>query len=180
MSASRTPALANGRPSKFPVSGVANAAGEEWFRAALRARSGDEYATANVDAVTELNGAQAAAYATAIREGGASNGKIAGALAVFFDWTKQASAVLYSVRLSNEERSRTRRMIVDAKGRVIADSEQSSGETKRYELQKGSADTGAYRTAEGSFVGHALTAGYESYEGMGWYGVIEQRLHRAV
>jgi hypothetical protein len=180
MSASRTPALANGRPSKFPVSGVANAAGEEWFRAALRTRSGDEYATANVDAVAELNGAQAAAYATAIREGGASNGKIAGVLAVFFDWTKQASAVLDSVRLSNEERSRTRRMIVDAKGRVIADSEQSSGETKRYELQKGSADTGAYRTAEGSFVGHALTAGYESYEGMGWYGVIEQRLHRAV
>jgi hypothetical protein len=172
--------VANGRPSKFPVSGVANAAGEEWFRAALRTRSGDEYATANVDAVAELNGAQAAAYATAIREGGASNGKIVGVLAVFFDWTKQASAVLDSVRLSNEERSRTRRMIVDAKGRVIADSEQSSGETKRYELQKGSADTGAYRTAEGSFVGYALTTGYESYEGMGWYGVIEQRLHRAV
>ena len=171
--------VANGRPSKFPVAGVVNAADQEWFSAALRTRSGDEYATANVGAVVELNGAQAATYATAIREGGANNGKIVGVLAVFFDWTKQASAVLDNVRLSSEERSRTRCMIVDTNGLVIADSGQTSRDTKRYELRKGGTDTGAYRTAEGSFVGYALTPGYESYRGMGWFGVIEQRPHCA-
>jgi len=171
--------VANGRPAKFPVAGVVNATGQEWFDAALRTRSGDEYATANVDAVMGLDGAQAATYATAIREGGATNGKIAGVLAVFFDWTKQASAVLDNVRLSNEERARTRCMIVDATGRVIADSGQTSRDTKRYELRSSSTDAGAYRTAEGSFVGYALTPGYESYQGMGWFGVIEQKPHDA-
>lgn len=169
--------VANGRPSNFPVAGMANAAGEEWFDAALRTRSGDEYATANVGTVAGLNGAQTATYATAIREGGASNGKITGVLAVFFDWTKQASAVLDNVRLSNEERSRTRCMIVDANGRVIADSGQASRDAKHYELRKGSTNTGAYRTAQGSLVGYALTRGYESYQGMGWFGVIEQNPH---
>jgi len=171
--------VANGRPSKCPVAGVVNAAGQEWFSAALRTRTGDEYAAANVDAVVELNGAQAATYATAIRERGASNGKIVGVLAVFFDWTKQASAVLDNVRLSNEERSRTRCMIVDANGRVIADSGQTSRDTKQYELRHDSTDTGTYRTAEGSFVGYALTPGYESYPGMGWFGVVEQKPHYA-
>ncbi|WP_301782001.1 methyl-accepting chemotaxis protein [Caballeronia sp. SEWSISQ10-4 2] len=171
--------VANGRPSKFAVARVVNAASQEWFGAALRTRSGDEYATANVDAVAELDGAQAATYATAIREGGASNGKIVGVLAVFFDWTKQASAVLDNVRLSNAERPRTRCMIVDANGQVIADSGQTSRDTKRYDLRKGSTDTGVYRTAEGSFVGYALTPGYESYLGMGWFGVIEQKPHHA-
>jgi hypothetical protein len=169
--------VANGRPSRFPVAGVVNAADQEWFVAALHTRSGDDYATANVDAVAELGAAQAATYATAIREGGASNGKLVGVLAVFFDWTKQASAVLDSVRLSKEERSRTRCMIVDGKGRVIADSQQTSRDTNRYELRKSSAGTGAYRTAEGFSVGYALTPGYESYQGMGWFGVIEQRPH---
>jgi len=169
--------LANGRPAKFPVAGVVNAKGLEWFEAALRTRSGEEYATANVDVVAGLDGAQAATYATSIREGGASNGKITGVLAVFFDWTKQASAVLDNVRLNNEERARTRCIIVDATGRIIADSIQTVQDAKRYALQVRSTNTGGYRTAEGAFVGYALTPGYESYRGMGWFGVIEQRPH---
>ena len=171
--------VANGRPSKYPVAGVASAAGREWFDAALHTRSGDEYVAANVDAVMELDGAQTATYATAIREGGASNGAVTGVLAVFFDWAKQAAAVLDSVRLTNEERTRTRCMIVDATGRVIADAGQTPRDTKHYALRKDSAETGTYRTAEGALVGYALTPGYESYEGMGWFGVIEQRPHFA-
>lgn len=167
--------VANGRPSKFPVAGAVKATDQEWFGAALRTRSGDEYTTANVDTVTGLDGAQAATYATAIREGGASNGRITGVLAVFFDWEKQASAVVDNVRLSNEERARTRCMIVDAAGRVIADSGPTSSDTKRYDLRAGGANTGVYRTDDGSFVGYALTPGYETYQGMGWFGVIEQR-----
>jgi dihydroxyacetone kinase DhaKLM complex PTS-EIIA-like component DhaM len=171
--------VANGRPERFPVSGVVDAKGLAWFEAALRTRSGDEYATANVDVVVGLDGARAATYATSIREGGASSGKITGVLAVFFDWTKQSSAVLENVRLSSDERARTRCMIVDATGRIIADSGGQTEGTKRYELLAGSSNIGGYRTPEGSFVGYALTPGYESYQGMGWFGVIQQAPHSA-
>ncbi|CAB3746590.1 cache domain-containing protein [Paraburkholderia solisilvae] len=167
--------VANGRPAQFPVTGAVNAAQYEWFAAALRTRSGDEYATANVDALDHLGNAQVATYATAIREHGASDGRIVGVLAVFFDWAKQASAVVKSVRLTDDERARTRCMIIDADGRVIADSQEAGRDTARFELPAGTQNTGNYRTGGGSLVGYALTPGYETYRGMGWYGVIEQQ-----
>ncbi|MGY8525510.1 methyl-accepting chemotaxis protein [Paracidovorax citrulli] len=167
--------VANGRPSAFSVAGVANAADAEWFRAALRTRSGEDYATANVDAVAQLQGAQVATYATAVREKGAADGKILGVLAVFFDWSTQASTVVRNVRLSEEERERTRCMIVDAGGRVLADSAPQRDAPARFELQAGAGATGSYRKPDGTIVGYAVTPGYESYGGMGWYGVIEQR-----
>jgi len=169
--------VANGRPSLFPVVDTVNAAQHEWFAAALATRSGDEYATANVDTAAELNGAQVATYATAIRQGGASDGKVVGVLAVFFDWAKQASTVVNSVRLTAGERERTRCMIVDASGRVIASSANAtaSRETMRFDLPPHTVDIGTYRTAGGSLVGYALTPGYETYRGMGWFGVVEQQ-----
>jgi hypothetical protein len=167
--------VANGRPAQFPVAGAVNAAQHEWFAAALRTRSGDEYATANVDPLDQLKGAQVATYATAVRENGASDGRTVGVLAVFFDWAKQASAVVNSVRLTDEERARTRCMIVDAGGRVIADSKEASGDATRFELPPNRENTGNYRTGSASLVGYALTPGYETYRGMGWYGVIEQQ-----
>ncbi|CAG9167915.1 methyl-accepting chemotaxis protein [Cupriavidus respiraculi] len=173
--------VANGRPGTFAVAGVANAARQDWFAAALRTRSGDEYATANVDTVAELKGAEVATYATAVRAGGAADGKVIGALAVFFDWAKQASTVVDSVRLTDEERGRTRCMLVDADGRVIADSKrqkdgarQGGKEAKTFALDTGGQAIGTYRAGDGALVGYALTPGYESYRGMGWYGVIAQ------
>lgn len=171
--------VANGRPSQFPVVDTVNAARHDWFSAALRTRNGDEYATANVDALTELNGAQVATYATAVRANGASDGEVVGVLAVFFDWEKQASAVVNSVRLNDEERARTRCMIVDADGLVIADSRKAAGEPVRFDLPANAGAAGTSRSADGALVGYALTPGYETYRGMGWFGVIEQKLHQA-
>ncbi|HYS68155.1 MAG TPA: methyl-accepting chemotaxis protein [Paraburkholderia sp.] len=167
--------VANGRPSLFPVAGTVNAAQQEWFAAALATRSGDEYATANVDIAAELNGAQVATYATAVRQDGASDGKVVGVLAVFFDWANQASTVVNSIRLTDEERERTRCMIVDASGRVIATSATASSASTRFDLPPNIADIGTYRTPAGALVGYALTPGYETYRGMGWFGVIEQQ-----
>jgi hypothetical protein len=35
---------------------------------------------------------------------------------------------------------------------------------------------GNYADNHGSVVGFALTPGYETYKGLGWYGVVEQKL----
>jgi hypothetical protein len=131
--------------------------------------------TANVDIAAELKGAQVATYATAVRQDGASDGKVVGVLAVFFDWAKQASTVVNSVRLTAGERERTRCMILDASGQVIASSATASRENMRFDPPPNTADIGTYRTARGSLVGYALTPGYETYRGMGRFGVIEQQ-----
>jgi hypothetical protein len=68
-------------------------------------------------------------------------------LAVFFDWAKQASTVVNSVRLTAGERERTRCMILDASGQVIASSATASRENMRFDLPPNTADIGTYRTA---------------------------------
>ena len=37
------------------------------------------------------------------------------------------------------------------------------------------AKVGSYTLPDGTVVGYALTPGYETYQGLGWYGVIVQR-----
>jgi hypothetical protein len=39
----------------------------------------------------------------------------------------------------------------------------------------GGTQSGHYSDADGTMVGFALTPGYETYRGLGWYGVVVQR-----
>jgi hypothetical protein len=66
-------------------------------------------------------------------------------------------------------------MIVDGSGRVIASSSTADRDGTRFDLPPDTVDIGTYRTARGSLAGYALTPGYETYRGMGWFGVIEQQ-----
>ena len=167
--------LANGRSGTYQVAGSSDAANAGWFRAAMATRSGEEYVTADVAVSGQLAGAEVATYATAIREAGGSDGRVVGVLAVFFDWARQAGTVVRNVRLTDDERSRTRCMIVDANGRVLADSSGDSRKDGHFALPQDRHATGTFKSTGGALVGYALTPGYESYEGMGWYGVIEQQ-----
>lgn len=165
--------IANGRPAKYAVTGK-NVGGAQWFRDAMGTRTGAEYIAADVEALQFLNGAQVATYATAIRENGANKGAALGALVIFFDWAPQAAAVVTGVRLSDEEWSRTRCMIVDSEYRVIASSD-GKGILEEYVLLATEGqESGFYRAKDGSTVSFAATPGYESYRGLGWYGVIVQ------
>jgi hypothetical protein len=166
--------VANGRHSVYPARGC-SVAGAEWWRAAMKTRSGADYVASDVETIAALHRAQVATYSTAIREGGAVNGRVLGALVIFFDWSPQATAVVKGVRLSEEEWGRTRCMIVDSSFRVIAASDDKGVLEERFRLQTDGRATGFYRAADGSIVSFAATPGYETYRGLGWYGVICQR-----
>ncbi|MEX3691395.1 methyl-accepting chemotaxis protein [Paraburkholderia sp. BR14263] len=166
--------VANGRHAVHPVRGR-SVAGAEWWRAAMKTGSGADYAASDVETIAALDRAQVATYSTAIREGGAVNGRVLGALVIFFDWAPQAAAVVKGVRLSEEEWGRTRCMIVDSSFRVIAASDEKGVLEERFRLQTDGRATGFYRTADGTIVSFAATPGYETYRGLGWYGVICQR-----
>ncbi len=66
-------------------------------------------------------------------------------------------------------------MIVDSSFRVIAASDERGILTERFHLQSDGKQTGFYRTADGTIVAFAATPGYETWRGLGWYGVICQR-----
>lgn len=172
--------VASGRPTKYAVTGR-SVAGESWFKDAMATRDGTEFAVADVTPHDGLNGQPVAVYSTAIRAGGEENGTPLGVLGIFFDWAPQAGTVVSNVRLTEEEKleGRTKCLIVDSNFRVLAASDQRYLLIGRYPLHTSGKDMGYYTADDGTMVAFALTPGYETYKGMGWYGLILQRTPEA-
>ena len=167
--------VANGRPGAYRRAVGANVAHEAWFRNAMALTSGDDFVVADVAANPVLDGAASATYATAIRKGGAANGRPLGVLGIFFDWAPQAAAVVEGVALSDEERAQARALLLDAEGRVIAASDGAGILSEVFTLRTEGRPRGHYVEPE-RVVAFARTPGYETYKGLGWYGAIEYRL----
>lgn len=165
--------IANGRPAKFDVQGK-NVSHAGWFRKALQTTSGAEFAVDDVSLEPLLNNTAVATYSAAIREGAAANGKPIGVLGIFFDWAAQSQAVVDRVRLSDDERKTTRCLLVDSRHRIIAASDSRGVLTETIKLKTGSEKTGYFADPD-CVTGFALTPGYETYQGLGWWGVIQQQ-----
>ena len=171
--------IASGRPSRYPHAVGSDVSREPWFTKALRTETGDDYAVDDVTANVNLDRAHVATYATAVRAGGESRGAVLGVLGIFFDWGPQAQAIVDSVRLTNDERDVTRCMLLDSSHRVIASTGGRGVLSEQYPLQADQASIGYYNDRNNNVVGYALTPGYETYAGLGWYGVIEQQPRRS-
>lgn len=166
--------VACGRPETHRSLLGYDMSGEAWFARAMRTQSGEDYAVADVDRVPALNNEQAAIYSTAIRAGGEARGQVLGVLGIAFDWAPQAEAIVQGVRLSDAERDQTRVMLVDANKRIIASSNGSgvSGEYCKFTPKE---ERGYYVSGD-KLIAYAHTPGYETYKGLGWYGVLESTL----
>jgi hypothetical protein len=137
--------------------------------------TGDDYAVADVTRATVLQDAEVATYATAVRAGGATHGAPLGVLAIHFDWSPQARAIVQGVRLSEEEARRSRVMLVDARKRVIASSDSRGVLSEIIAFDTAGRPSGVARSGDGTTTAFHLTPGYETYAGLGWYGVIQQK-----
>ncbi|VVE54861.1 chemotaxis protein [Pandoraea iniqua] len=176
--------VANGRPDRYPGVIGSDASRHPWFLKAMNTPSGADYAAFDVRRAKLLHNAEVATYATAIREEGETHGAPLGALGIFFDWAPQAKAVVQGVPLLPDERARTRCLLLDAEHRVLASSDGEGILLERFSLRRpregGAASTGFYHAGDAGgagddgLVGYALTPGYETYEGLGWYGVVQQ------
>ncbi|CAN5405278.1 methyl-accepting chemotaxis protein [soil metagenome] len=160
--------LASGRGDRFNVRGQ-NVAGTPWFRDARKLRSGDDYVAGDVEKQPLLNNAQVATYCASVRAGGKANGKPIGVLAIHFDWEAQARAIVEGVRVGD---NRTRVLLVDSNFRVIAASDGQGLLSERIPLQLNGGHSGCYTDRAGAQVAFHATPGYETYKGLGWYGVI--------
>jgi hypothetical protein len=167
--------IATGRPQKFPAAAGADVSQTTWFRAAMATRDGGEFAVDDVAPSRELDGRLVAAYATAVRDNAAAHGRPVGAIGIFFDWQTQAQAVVDGVRLTPEERERTRCLLVDRHGKVLASSDRQGVLTETIALPPDRPPAGHATLKDGTLMAWALTPGYETYKGLGWHGVILQQ-----
>ena len=66
-------------------------------------------------------------------------------------------------------------MLLDADFRIIAASDRVGILNERFDLKTGGRDSGHYTLPNGAVVGFHKTPGYETYEGLGWYGCVIQQ-----
>ncbi len=166
--------VASGRPDRFAVAGQ-SVRHEPWFTRAMSLPSGDDFIVADITRCGALGDAQVATYATAVRQGATMHGAPLGVLAIHFDWEPQARAIVEGVRLSPEEAARSRVMLVDARQRIIASSDGRGVLTEQVAFDAGGQRSGFVTDKAGTTTAFHLTPGYETYRGLGWYGVIQQK-----
>ena len=167
--------LAHGRPDRFPGLHGLDLSREPWFREATETTSGDAYSVADVTASAALERKPVATYGAAIREAGASRGRILGALGIHFDWTPQAQLVVEGARLGADEAKRTRVLLLDAKHRILAASDRVGLLHETVPLDTHAGAAGSSRDGQGRIVAFHCTPGYETHRGLGWYGAIVQQ-----
>ncbi|SEO08462.1 methyl-accepting chemotaxis protein [Bradyrhizobium sp. OK095] len=161
--------IANGRADRFHVVGQ-NVAHTKWFREAKTLRSGDDYVAGDVESQSLLGNAQVATYCASVRAGGQANGAPIGVLAIHFDWEPQARAIVQGVRVGDNDKARV--LLVDSNFRVIAASDGHGILSERIALSLNGQRSGFYQERSGTMVAFHATPGYETYRGLGWYGVI--------
>ena len=164
--------VAQGRGSRYRGIIGQDVSRSQWFRKALETASGDAFAVCDIDREPLLDNAAAAVYSTAICENGDTLGKPISGLAIVFDWQPQAQDVVQNVALTDEEKSSCRVMLLNAQHRVIASSDGAGLLSEHFPLAINDPRRGYYRSGD-SLVSYALTPGYETYKGLGWYGCIE-------
>lgn len=173
--------IAPGRPNAHGKAIGANVSQAPWFTQAMRHASGDQYYAGEVTAEPLLNNAQTCAFSAGVRSSENRLNPVIGVIGIFFDWQSQAASVINGVRLSDDERSRSRVMMVDANHRIIASSDADSHLGESIQLQVKNGQQNGYATLQDNIIqGYSLTPGFETYKGMGWLGVIEQRLPEMV
>lgn len=166
--------VANGRPQACPRAVGTDVSQTAWFHQAMATRTGDDFIVGDIDRNATLDNAAVATYAAAIRTGGRNDSRPTGVLGIFFDWEPQATAVVKGVGLTTEERALSRVMLLDARHRVIAASDGRGILSETYPLATQNRPRGYYSQGNRT-VAFALTPGYETYRGLGWFGVIEHR-----
>ncbi len=169
--------VANGRPDRYPVVGT-DVSSTSWFRNAMATHSGDEYTVADITRMGTLGNNAVLTYAAAIREGGETHGRQLGVLGIHFDWEPQARAIVDGVRLDREEADRSRVLLLDAAFKVIASSDGVGLLHETVDVHTNGQRSGSYARDDGTLIGFHATPGYETYQGLGWYGCIQQRPDR--
>lgn len=165
--------VASGRGNRFPVAGN-NVGSRSWFRTGMDLRTGDDFHAEDIAREPLLGDIAVGTFVTPVRVGGEANGRPIGLLAIHFDWEPQSKAIVDGVRLSDDERKTSRVLIVDRNNRVIASSDGAGILSER--LPAFGNERAGFQVRDGKLIAQHQTPGYETYRGLGWRGVIEQRL----
>lgn len=167
--------IANGRPGRYHSVG-ARVESTEWFRAAMATRSGTEFGFQSMHDSELVDGQSILAYSCAVRDPRAPSAAPLGVLGILFKWRALGQTVVEQIPLSEAERARTRACLVDAQGRILADTR--PGTSKLLDFPERAALFRGRRAVLVTQVGgrrvricHAASPGFETYR-TGWHALL--------
>lgn len=167
--------VACSKPDAYYKVNGADISSSRWVQQAFATASGDHYVVEDIYRCPLHDNKMVAVYAAAVRKGGKIDGKVLGALGVYFDWDEQARVIVQDEpNLSKEEWQHTRVLLLDQNLRIIAASD-NQNLFSQFTLAHRNQMKGFYRTEAGELVAFAKTLGYQEYDGLGWWGVIVQK-----
>lgn len=108
--------VANGRPSQFHAAGE-NVAASDWFTSAMTKRRSSGYGFESMHSSKLVNHHGVLIYSCAVRDPDSTLASSLGVLGIVFNWNALGKAAVEQIPLSAAERSRTRAVLVDEKGR---------------------------------------------------------------
>jgi hypothetical protein len=168
--------VANGRPSQFQSVG-ANVAASEWFTTAMAKRRPSEYGFESMHNSKLVNKQSALVFSCAVRDPDSKLAPTLGVLGIIFNWKALGQTVVEQIPLLAAERSRTRAVLVDEKGRILADTmPQLAAITldfpERLSMFRGKRGVVATQVGGRSvLVCHAASPGFETYR-TGWHALL--------
>lgn len=168
--------LANGRPHRYKSVG-AQVADTEWFRSALRTRSGSEFGFQSMHDSALVERQSTLAYSCAVRDPDSPFGKPLGVLGILFKWQALGQTVVEQIPLSDAERTRTRVCLADDHGRILADSSRRHGvqtldfpeRANLFREKRGVVST--QLAGQRVMICHAASPGFETYR-TGWHALL--------
>lgn len=167
--------ICNGRPTRYRSAG-ARVDATDWFRAAMNTRSGSEFGFQSMHDSPLVDRQSTLAYSCAVRDPDAPQGAPLGVLGILFKWRALGQTVVDQLPLSDAERVRTRACLVDADGRILADTR--PGQSAVLDFPERAAmfreKRGVLATrinARPVLVCHAASGGFETYR-TGWHALL--------
>lgn len=169
--------LANGRRMRWPGTVGSRVGDRAWFQGARQQRTGAEYVQEPLHAEPLVGGDRALVFGCAVRAGGAVDGAVLGVLGIVFRWDALGPKLMQDLPLSEAERRRTRAMIVDDQGEVLADADPARiGQRLPPDwlagLRRGPRGATPVRVGgREARACHASSPGFETYRS-GWHGLL--------
>ncbi|WP_179370710.1 methyl-accepting chemotaxis protein [Nitrosopumilus ureiphilus] len=164
---------------KFGLSGR-NFSDKTWFRKAMDTVNGAEYGFQTVHHSPRINDDYTIVYSCKIHEDGDPEKKVIGVLGAVFKWRDLAQRIVNETPLSDEEKSKSRVLLCDESGNVLADTKEKilqnsinfHGKNELFQKEKGFSVVD--KNEKTQLICHALSTGFEGYKSKDWHSLIIQ------
>jgi len=157
-----------------------NFSNKKWFQLAMNTLNGTEFGFDSIHLSPAINNDFTAIYSCKVHEGGNPQNKVIGVLGAVFKWREFAQRVVNETSLTPEEQTKTRVLICDGEGNIIADTKERILQQKmrfkgRDELFKKEKGFGVVeKNGNKKLVCHALSPGFKGYKSENWHSLILQ------